>query len=30
MGRGSVAIPWETLCSVTKRVPRLYKTPLGI
>ena len=23
-------IPWETLCSVTKRVPRLYKTPLGI
>jgi alanine racemase len=23
-------IPWETLCSVTKRVPRLYKTSLGI
>lgn len=23
-------IPWETLCSVTKRVPRLYKTLLGI
>jgi alanine racemase len=23
-------IPWETLCSVTKRVPRLYRTPLGI
>jgi alanine racemase len=23
-------IPWETLCSVTKRVPRVYKTPLGI
>ena len=23
-------IPWETLTSVTKRVPRLYKTPLGI
>ncbi len=22
-------IPWETLCSVTKRVPRLYRTPLG-
>lgn len=20
-------IPWETLCSVTKRVPRLYRTP---
>ena len=26
----SGTIPWETLCSVTKRVPRLYKTPLGI
>ena len=26
----SDTIPWETLCSVTKRVPRLYKTPLGI
>jgi alanine racemase len=23
-------IPWETLTSVTKRVPRLYKTPLGV
>ncbi|MDI1335043.1 MAG: alanine racemase [Lacunisphaera sp.] len=23
-------IPWETLCSVTKRVPRHYRTPLGI
>ena len=23
-------IPWETLCSVTKRVPRLYRTSLGI
>ena len=23
-------IPWETLCSVTKRVPRIYRTPLGI
>lgn len=23
-------IPWETLCSVTKRVPRIYKTQLGI
>ena len=22
-------IPWETLCSVTKRVPRLYRTQLG-
>ncbi|MFH1497486.1 MAG: alanine racemase [Verrucomicrobiota bacterium] len=22
-------IPWETLCSVTKRVPRVYRTPLG-
>ncbi len=26
----SGTIPWETLCSVTKRVPRLYRTPLGI
>lgn len=26
----SATIPWETLCSVTKRVPRLYRTPLGI
>lgn len=24
------SIPWETLCSVTKRVPRFYRTPLGI
>ncbi len=23
-------IPWETLCSVTKRVPRLYRTALGV
>ncbi len=23
-------IPWETLCSVTKRVPRVYRTPLGV
>jgi alanine racemase len=23
-------IPWETLCSVTKRVPRIYRTSLGI
>ncbi|HZP60624.1 MAG TPA: alanine racemase [Opitutaceae bacterium] len=23
-------IPWETLCSVTKRVPRIYKTALGV
>jgi alanine racemase len=23
-------IPWETLTSVTKRVPRLYRTPLGL
>ena len=28
--RWADAIPWETLCSVTKRVPRLYRTPLGI
>ena len=26
----SDTIPWETLCSVTKRVPRLYKTSLGL
>jgi len=25
----SDTIPWETLCSVTKRVPRHYRTPLG-
>jgi alanine racemase len=23
-------IPWEVLCSVTKRVPRLYRTALGV
>jgi alanine racemase len=23
-------IPWETLCSVSKRVPRIYKTVLGV
>jgi len=23
-------IPWETLCSVSKRVPRIYKTQLGM
>jgi alanine racemase len=23
-------IPWETLCSVTKRVPRIYRTALGV
>ena len=23
-------IPWETLCSVSKRVPRIYRTSLGI
>jgi len=28
--RFSDTIPWETLCSVTKRVPRLYKTQLGL
>lgn len=28
--RWADTIPWETLCSVTKRVPRLYRTPLGI
>jgi len=26
----SDTIPWETLCSVTKRVPRLYRTSLGL
>lgn len=26
----SDTIPWETLCSVTKRVPRHYRMPLGI
>src|SRR5580704_5180706 len=28
--RWADTIPWETLCSVTKRVPRIYKTPLGV
>ena len=28
--RSADTIPWETLCSVTKRVPRLYKTSLGL
>jgi alanine racemase len=28
--RNAETIPWETLTSVTKRVPRLYKTALGI
>ena len=28
--RWAETIPWETLCSVTKRVPRLYKTTLGL
>jgi alanine racemase len=23
-------IPWETLCSVTKRVPRLYRNSAGV
>lgn len=23
-------IPWETLCSVSKRVPRIYRTALGV
>jgi alanine racemase len=23
-------IPWETLCSITKRVPRIYRTSLGV
>ena len=26
----SDSIPWETLCSVTKRVPRVYRTSLGL
>lgn len=26
----SDSIPWETLCSVTKRVPRIYRTALGV
>jgi len=28
--RWADTIPWETLCSVTKRVPRLYRTSLGV
>lgn len=28
--RNADTIPWETLCSVTKRVPRLYRTSLGL
>ena len=28
--RWAETIPWETLCSVTKRVPRLYRTVLGV
>ena len=28
--RNAGTIPWETLCSVSKRVPRVYRTPLGI
>jgi alanine racemase len=28
--RHADTIPWETLCSVTKRVPRLYRTSLGV
>ncbi|WP_404421000.1 alanine racemase [Nibricoccus sp. IMCC34717] len=28
--RWAETIPWETLCSVTKRVPRIYKTSLGL
>jgi len=28
--RWADTIPWETLCSITKRVPRLYQSPLGI
>lgn len=27
--RWADTIPWETLCSVSKRVPRIYKTALG-
>ena len=26
----SDTIPWETLTSVTKRVPRVYRTALGV
>jgi len=28
--RWADTIPWETLCSVTKRVPRIYRTALGV
>jgi len=28
--RWADTIPWETLCSITKRVPRFYKTALGV
>lgn len=28
--RWADTIPWETLCSVTKRVPRVYRTALGL
>ncbi len=28
--RWADTIPWETLCSITKRVPRTYKTALGL
>ena len=28
--RNADTIPWETLCSVTKRVPRIYRTSLGV
>jgi alanine racemase len=28
--RWADTIPWEILCSVTKRVPRVYKTALGL
>ncbi len=28
--RWAETIPWETLCSITKRVPRIYKTALGV
>ncbi len=28
--RQAESIPWETLCSVTKRVPRVYRTALGV
>jgi alanine racemase len=28
--RWADTIPWETLCSISKRVPRLYRTALGV